>query len=472
MKNMAFEIEKGFLSSSSLIKVLLDISLVATAVTTFTTTLLLSPNLDRQTKIALTSTGLSSLVLWSLNKQFSGKLEKVSGAIAAAQWTELKNHLAAIESREKLVHKVKQVDQLIQHLPQEQLNYWMQQTQYADYPIFLENSSTTNTNEVMGNGNGNGNGQWVIGNGSGNGELLSHSSRDDFDCSWIDKDFINSSKAVFGAKGSGKSYWLAYEASRFLMENSGGILFIGDRHWDEEESLWLPGISRDDVAKNFLRDTTEGIYQIFKSVHKELMDRINSKDRKRSPLKFICDEFLGFMDECTDAQKKEVLLCIKASQHQGRKYGINLTLGLHSIKKGESGIDSSVLFQMDTLALGDSIADRTNAWPASFSLEKLWNGIEEIKSQGSRACVVRKLGESPLAVAMPVLQISQLKLDNSSSDVDWYVQLKDWAIAHSSNPSDGQIEKFWFDLTGKKLSGSAVELLQEKIGEWRGGNNE
>ena len=304
------------------------------------------------------------------------------------------------------------------------------------------------------------------------------------DYTWIDAKFINASKAVFGPKGSGKSVYLAYEAISFLTHYPHVELRIGDKHFDEDESQWLPGVPTDILLNQFVAKKPEQILKMFRRA-KQLLDYRIEKGIKQNhseckPFKLICDEFEGFVMGLTDAEKAEVMSIIAQTQDEGRKYLINITLGMHSLKKERIGVDSSVLFQMDVLCLGSALADPNTKFPADFESKSLLQKQMELqrtlkKSQGF-ACVVRKLGEMAKVEVIPFLDLSQFIFDVDSQevqsepeeipqpvDINPYQKIKDWIKQLGKNPTDSQLIEAWKKVTGIELTSDALQLLKNNL---------
>ncbi|MFM6277907.1 MAG: hypothetical protein ACKN9K_06160, partial [Dolichospermum sp.] len=170
----------------------------------------------------------------------------------------------------------------------------------------------------------------------------------------------------------------------------------------------------------------------------------------------------------TDAEKAEVMNIIAQTQDEGRKYLINITLGMHSLKEKRIGIDSSVLFQMDVLCLGSALADPNTKFPTYFDSKSLLKRQMELqrtlkKSQGF-ACVVCKLGETANVEVVPFLDLSQFTFDVGSqevrsepeetpqpADINPYQIIKDWIEQLGKNPTDSQLIEAW-----KKVTVSSV----------------
>lgn len=305
------------------------------------------------------------------------------------------------------------------------------------------------------------------------------------DYTWIDAKFVNSSKAVFGPKGSGKSVYLAYEAIAFLTHFPDGELRIGDKHFDEDESVWLPGVPTDILLNQYVAKKPEQILKMFRRA-KQLLDHriengIKAKHSECVPFKLICDEFEGFIMGLTDAEKSDVMNIIAQTQDEGRKYLINITLGMHSLKKERIGVDSSVLFQMDVLCLGSALADPNTKFPADFEAKALLQKQMELqrtlkKSQGF-ACVVRKLGEIAKVEVIPFLDLNQFSFDidpqaepeeapqsaRQPENVNPYQVIGTWIDGLGRNPTDHELTQAWQQVAGVSLTPDALKLLKNNL---------
>jgi len=300
------------------------------------------------------------------------------------------------------------------------------------------------------------------------------------DYGWLNSDFIKASKVVFGAKGSGKSRFLAYEAIEFLRETPNGELRIGDRHYDAEESEWLPGIPPEILESNYVAKDPKQIFALFRRAKKLLATRveqgIKANHQEFFEFKFICDEFEAFMISLSDDQRKEVLGIIAQSQNEGRKYGINLTIGLHSLKKEIIGIDSSILFQMDVLCLGASLSDPNTRFPADFNPKKLLVEQQQVQSTlGSKdgfACVVRRLGQSPEIKIIPWIDLSRPEFrfgfqsvetdeENDRSAADWEEQIWQWIKNINRDFSPSELKTMYQELVGRSLNDEQLKVIYE-----------
>ena len=188
------------------------------------------------------------------------------------------------------------------------------------------------------------------------------------DDSWLTQKLIRASKFVLGGKGTGKTEWIRYEARRFKVENPDGILRIIDLHaLDDDDAEWLPGL---DPATYLFTTVDQGMAAV-----RELIqigrDRIASKSTHHPEYKLIIDEFQAFRNRASDENKLIIDEAIQLSQDELRKYKVNVTLTSKSRKKGMTGQDSSVIDQMDFMALGNAIADPNNVTPYDIDAKAL-----------------------------------------------------------------------------------------------------
>lgn len=234
------------------------------------------------------------------------------------------------------------------------------------------------------------------------------------DYTWCSDQFMDESKVVFGAKGSGKSTYLRAEAAKFMKNHPNGKLLIGDIHFDVEdvkECSWLNGIPMETQLKLYVADRAQKVLNQFRVFKVEMVDRVEHKDKSREPWKLICDEYNGVVGMLSPEEIREILDTIEMHEFQCRKFnkGGGITLGIHNLKKGKkegegSGLDSSILANMHIMALGKALADPNIVLPSDFDVKKLEAERSSTAamlhpSQG-RACVVRTLGDDPMVAIM------------------------------------------------------------------------
>jgi hypothetical protein len=318
----------------------------------------------------------------------------------------------------------------------------------------------------------------------------------DFDYLEIeDKQFIYESKAVFGNKGSGKSSYMAWEAIQFCSQFPNGKLYIGDIHADGDvgSTKWLPYLDTEQLTKKVLAVEPLSIFKIIKALAQLLIDRKKAGCKlgihpECFPVKFIWDEVMGTLDEFDDNQIEFVVKALEKIQLQGRKYGIEVTLGLHSIKKMKTGFDSSFFQNLTILALGNAITDNTVKYPSNFDIAQLSQDLETtnavlpvvVDDNGQSffpkglACVVRRKDKNPCVKVMPCLTMPtrdeylEQKQDDSESNfvdgVEAIAFLRQWASEYDADElTDEMIAVKWYEITGKTVTNTEISYLRSLL---------
>ena len=272
----------------------------------------------------------------------------------------------------------------------------------------------------------------------GNGQVaiasqIAQTRQQGIDYSWLNDEVIKASKGVFGAKGSGKSFYLALEAWEFKRANPDGTLIIIDKHYDPQPgldkssfdpklSLWFLGLPDEIIRRDFvvsLMGDPDGkhagreafcrrIVEVFRLVKAVGIARQQpGSGGKSAPMfKLIFDEFAGTMVDikqiCGASAVDEIVSTIQFIEFECRKFNMRTTLGLHSLKKETIGIDSNVLLgNMDLMFLGSALADPNTKFPADISVgqtleaqQALQNSLEPgegfacaYRPQGKKICV-------------------------------------------------------------------------------------
>ena len=141
------------------------------------------------------------------------------------------------------------------------------------------------------------------------------------DDSWMTPEMILASKFILGAKNTGKSEWIRFEARRFKAENPNGILRIIDIHYDPAEP-WLLGMG--DESDYVASDAATGMAFVreMRSIGEQ---RIKDSEKNGVPYKLIIDEYQGFIDR-RETDSDFVSKAIQFSQDELRKFGVNVTI--------------------------------------------------------------------------------------------------------------------------------------------------
>ncbi|AND75622.1 hypothetical protein [Nostoc phage A1] len=260
------------------------------------------------------------------------------------------------------------------------------------------------------------------------------------DLSWIDSDFINSSKIVVGAKGSGKSIYLRYEAARWLIENPTGYLLIIDPHYDRrlESKHWLKNLDQRLVMKMFLckfKDTKnhgesnewKGYLYHIRNCWVELQSRINDlgdfDDEDNPPVytkvKVIIDELENIKNSCTELEYKEILKFIECVQNEGRKFNFEITIGMHGLKKETTGLDSTTVAQMNWFLFEKACYDSATKFPADFDSREIKEISKQISNNldprvGRTVVIIKQELNSPIITVLPLLTPPKIAIASDS----------------------------------------------------------
>lgn len=318
--------------------------------------------------------------------------------------------------------------------------------------------------------------------------------REPMDYSWIDSKFIRQSKVICAPKGSGKSVLASYLSARFVAENPDGELRICDPHFSlrsaeyaEDETIWLPGIPKNVVSEQYLVKDADSAFKMFLRLRQEGRRRVDNELKNEPELHLLCDEFDGYVKRWSDNQLEEIVGpkgIIQEVQDEYRKYHVNCSLIVHSLKKENTGVDSSAFAQMDMLFLGSSLADPNTKYPADIEPKRLLAAQQmmqqQLEKQDGFACVVRKLNEPAQIQVVPWINpmdhalqygggVAQkpAEVKEIPEDLSWeekLERLKQWVIQQGT-VSDETLKQKYEDLTGLKLNTpDAVAYLREMLG--------
>lgn len=225
---------------------------------------------------------------------------------------------------------------------------------------------------------------------------------------WCSATFMDSSKMVVGSPGTGKTSWLNFEATDFCDRHPGGTLRIVDPHFDEDESRWLPGIATATLLARYVYTDAAGCYSAFIDALEELERRIAGGLKKEPYYKLICDEFQNI--GLTPQQRGEVVEIIGRLAREGRKYRVRLTLGLHTGKKSQTDLDSSLFSAFTVMLMGRTIADqglRANL-PGDMDGGRLLGEVDAVIGGGidrRRVAVVRPASDVDLGFYSPAAKV-------------------------------------------------------------------
>ncbi|MGL5075412.1 MAG: hypothetical protein ACRDBG_06155 [Waterburya sp.] len=328
------------------------------------------------------------------------------------------------------------------------------------------------------------------------------------DTSWMGHDLWFSSGAVIGDEGSGKSAFLAMWALNILAICPDVDLKIHTIHHDSDEEPWFPNMPKDVEDSFFIRDPDE-MYADMENVLAELSRREKTKDRQSAPIVRITDEFqsLGTSDMLGEQRLKKYIEAMIQIKNRGRKYarkingkdtGVRLIAGLHSIKKGMTGLDASFL-NKTVVCLGSALKDPTAMYPADFIVKDLIAGQEILKSQlisaklmnpadktkdSARPAVIRIDGGSPMVVALPKPDLRAIQYEVVEADrvtltpdqevplpnpdrPEWLEGLVGFARMNRRLPTNEEVFRYMLEKTGKstpdELVGKIIAMIDRVL---------
>ena len=182
---------------------------------------------------------------------------------------------------------------------------------------------------------------------------------------WITEQFWLSSTAYIGQPGTHKSVNLKHHVDQIVrLQGLDAIWGICDTHYDPDEAnpidTWLPGIPRDQVP---FRKTGLDAFAALQGFYKEFVRRRDQNLKTENFAVLVIDEF---QDTLPKEQLPQAIEWIGEIIRGGRKFNVRLLLGLHSPKKGENGMDSSVFWSMTSVIMGMTISDPTVQWPGDI----------------------------------------------------------------------------------------------------------
>jgi energy-coupling factor transporter ATP-binding protein EcfA2 len=304
-----------------------------------------------------------------------------------------------------------------------------------------------------------------------------HEISDQISLAWLKK-AITESCFIAGKKGSGKSHLMRWLLGGFIAQSSDqDIFFIIDKHYDPD-SPWVVGINESKLLEiGRIVDGDNAIPKI-QELHHLLLNRIKNKltfKKLGIETRIIIDE----IDSYSQDEMEVISNFAKDVEYQGRKYGFSIILGAHSIKKGEMGIDSSVIGSMLNILFPSVVLDRNSILSGAFpSLPKLKSMIDRYKSEipSEGRIVVINDDSEVFCSHIPKLDLIPIEVNEDIGDsqndpvaVQSPIErIKDWCNlcyeTHNQYPSRDQIKKAWHDLTSQDLSDKALDLLIEKLG--------
>lgn len=231
----------------------------------------------------------------------------------------------------------------------------------------------------------------------------------EFDTTWLTPEFAYSSKVVVSERGGGKTNYLRWEIGQIKYDE----LILCDPHllanqMEAGGAVWLDCTIEEE--RRFVAHTSDQIKAKLAYVLGEGRARLRGEGKSQSTIKMIFDE--GDAEEVIgrDGCVGELLEFLRVCANEFRKVKIEITLVLHTLKKGQTGIDASILSQFSWLIMGGFGASPDVVWPSDFDA-KLWSAQREaansqLPQSKARACILRSRGNGQSkieVVTMPAI---------------------------------------------------------------------
>jgi hypothetical protein len=308
---------------------------------------------------------------------------------------------------------------------------------------------------------------------------------DDCKIDWVDNGAIAyGSKAIFGTKGSGKSVLMAYFAHLMIQHRPDTHLVIVDPHLGLEDGAnWFNGAVEltDRYCFKFAKDpiAVKRFEEIVDEFQAEMDGRIDRISLSKTPWHLMIDEFERIADYLAKNYPLvhgKLMSLVDAIQDEGRKPKFDSTLGMHSIKKINTGLDSDTLAQMLWVACGSAIDNAAAVNVQSIlNLPKVRETRQELERKyAGNYCygtAVIKHPKGCAAVGIPWLDLTQLGYETEPSEEDKaQVLLRDRRSEFEQAWSDGCTthrklsEALGLNRTAHKAPSLAVYLFLAEMG--------
>lgn len=370
----------------------------------------------------------------------------------------------------------------IEHLPEHQIDYFAQK--YGVVPILAKYYIDNDDSEQLENLE---TVQPVVKTSKSIFEnVIEKIEKDDsISLAWLKKAIIESC-FVAGKKGSGKSHLLRWLLAGYIAQSSDKDLFyVIDKHYDSD-SPWVFGVDEAELVKRGrIVDGKNAIAKILE-LHQSLLNRIdNGLTYKKigSHVRVIIDE----IDSYSEEEMEIISAFAKDVEYQGRKFGFSIHLGAHSIKKGEMGIDSSILGSMLNILYPSVVLDRNSVLSGAFpTVQVMKRMIERYKSQAPKDSRIVVVGDDfeVFVSHVPKLELVQINVENAENveSVETAETVQDaskpsmeallnqiitWCKAckekYGRYPTVEHLKVAWKDISKQELDDKGMALLREYL---------
>jgi hypothetical protein len=302
---------------------------------------------------------------------------------------------------------------------------------------------------------------------------------------WM-RNAVTKSVYLAGAKGSGKTYFMKWLLSAYIenMSKVTDTFYICDPHYDDAD--WDdPWVSKDFDSKliesSRLGKTEAQTLSIFKSV----VSAFEIRKKKSLTIKKGVGHIRLFIDEVdsySEEAREVILPAIRVIENEARKYGITVVLGAHSIKKGETGIDSSLINSMVQVIFADVVLDGnsvlSNAYPAMPTRRTQINKMLTEYGDDCRVVYVCDGRKAFISYIPDIVIPSYVEATSTSPEtvpetpqetpqetMTPYEGIAKWCRlcyeTHGRYPTPEHLRQAWKDYTGKELHDGGLQLLRE-----------
>lgn len=332
-----------------------------------------------------------------------------------------------------------------------------------------------------------------------NSSLQKVATENEVNLNWI-PEIVPQSKIIVGARKSGKSRFMRYLLADYILTYPTDEWFVIDPHYEayensEEfdknnpENAWLLGVEPE-LLKNRIIDNVQDGYTKITEVYGILRDRISKKTKypKVPRIMLFIDEFEAYKKGLSDEQFENVIEFIEVAQDEGRKFGVEATIGMHSLKKERTGIDSTVIAQMYWLLFENAASDRATVFPADFDQKQIVRALKKVNQTKDkkkfRSFVLTSPDGSLLINLLPLLPLPTFRTDSGNDSNEptneattapaptteltdkqkAYTVLKEWVDSQTIKPDALTVREGWKKLTGETLNEKGLQYLLEKLG--------
>ena len=305
-----------------------------------------------------------------------------------------------------------------------------------------------------------------------------HENDSNIELTWL-KTAINSSCFIAGKKRSGKTYLMKWLLSAYIEQSREiDLFYISDPHYDnvDFDEPWVsPEIDKKLIQNQRLvkseSQTLSMLNDVISAGEQRKIHGLTTK-KKVGLIRLFMDEIDSYSTEI----QEEISEAIRKIEYEYAKYGVTCVIGCHSIKKGQNGLDSSVISSMLNILFPSIVLDRNSILSGAFpSLPKMRNMMEKYKNEelpnDARLVVIADDSEVYVShipkldlIPINIKEDENIKVDENKNPVE---KIKNWCDLcfekYQRYPDREHIKQAWFELCAIELSDSALNLLLEKL---------